>query len=85
MSQEFIIFIDSRIHEAIKEKLAVIDVDGSFTYQKHQKLVDSDVDVIPLEQPTCAPLSGWQEITESNVREIAEKMPRVTSGKRYFW
>ena len=48
---------------------------------KHKKLTDSGVSIAPLEQPTCAPLSGWQGITESNVRVMAEKMPRVTSGK----
>ena len=61
--------------------MAVVDVDGSYTYLKHKKLADSGVSIAPLEQPTCAPLSGWQGITEANVREIAEKMPRVTSGK----
>ena len=49
-------------------------------YLKHKKLTDSGVGVAPLEQPTCAPLSRWQGITEANVKEIAEKMPRVTSG-----
>ena len=44
------------------------------------KLTDSGVNIAPLEQPTCAPLSGWQGITEANVKEIAEKMPRVTSA-----
>ena len=64
--------IDPWIHEAIKDK-AVIDVDGSYTYLKHKKLSDSGVSIVPLEQPTCALLSGWQGITEANVREIAER------------
>ena len=68
------------MHEAITDKVAVVDVDGSYTYLKHKKLTDSGAGVAPLEQPTCAPLSGWQGITEANVTEIAEKMPRVTSG-----
>lgn len=64
-------------------KVAVVDVDGSYTYLylKHKKLTDSGVGVAPLEQSTCAPLPGWKGITEVNVKEIAEKMPRVTSGK----
>lgn len=60
--------------------MAVVDVDGSYTYLKHKKLTESGVCIAPLLPPTCAPLSGWQEITETNVKEIAEKMPRVTSG-----
>ena len=37
--------------KAIKgKKIAVIHVDGSFTYLKQQKLVDSGVDVNPLEK-----------------------------------
>ena len=71
----------SKIHEAIKDKVAVVDVDGSYIYLKHKKLTDSGVSIAPLEQPTCAPFSGCQGITASNVRVMAEKMPRVTSGK----
>ena len=72
--------IDSRIHEAVKEKTAIVDVDGSYTYLKHKKLTDSGACIAPIQQPTCAPLSGWQVINEANVREMAEKVPRVTSG-----
>ena len=65
----------------MKEKTAIVDVDGSYTYLKHKKLTDSGACVAPIQQPTSAPLSGWWVINEANVREMAEKIPRVTSGK----
>ena len=57
-----------------------MDIDSSYTYLKHKELTDYGVGAAPLEQPTCAPLSGWQGITKANVnKETAKRMPQVTS------
>ena len=57
-----------------------MDVDGSYLYRKQQSLMQSSgIKVAPLDPPD-PPLSGWEEVTDSNVKTIAPKVPLVTSG-----
>ena len=60
--------------------MQVIDVDGSYLQRKHKQMADAGMNVAPLDAPTATPLSGWEVMTEANVKDIAKKLPRVTSG-----
>ena len=68
-----------RIHEAVSEGVKVIDVDSTYLYKKHQRLALSGANVAPLTHP-IPPLSGWESVTETNVKVLAKEVPRVTSG-----
>ncbi len=68
-----------RIHQAMSEGAEVVDVDGSFLYKKHQRLTATGVSVAPLDLPS-QPLSGWESVTEANVKTLAKSVPKVTSG-----
>ena len=63
----------------MSEGAKVIDVDGTYLYKKHQRLALKDANVAPLTLP-IPPLCGWESVTESNVKALAKKVPRVTSG-----
>ena len=39
----------------------------------------------PPDLPSCAPVSGWEVITEANVNEISQKLPCVISGMIYSY
>ena len=54
-----------RVRDAIKHKVAVIDVDGSYLVRKHEQLRQAGVNVAPLGPPSL-PLSGWITINEAN-------------------
>ena len=71
-----------RIHTAVREKEAVIDVDGSYMYRKHKQLADSGLTVAALPLP-LPPLTGWESVSQETVIEIAKKVPHVASGKYY--
>ena len=43
-------------------------------------MADAGMNVAPLDAPTATPLAGWEVMTEANVKYIAKKLPRVTSG-----
>lgn len=72
-----------RIHNAIAEKLPIIDVDGSYLYRKQQALLHSGVQVAPLPPPT-PPLAGWEVVTDSNVDTVSASIPPITSGKLHI-
>ena len=68
-----------RIHQAVSEGAKVIDVDGMYLYKMHPRVAVKDANVAPLTLP-IPPLSGWESVTESNLKALAKKVPRVTSG-----
>ena len=74
----------SSVHQAIKDKTEVIDVDGSYLYKKSKRLQDSGVHVAPLDLP-AAPITGWERITEANSSDMARNIPSVTSGVIYTY
>ena len=43
-------------------------------------MADGGMNVAPLGVPTTTPLAGWEVMTEANVKDVAKKLPRVTSG-----
>ena len=46
-----------KVRDAVKDKVVVIDVDGSYLVRKHQQLRQAGVNVAPLGPPSL-PLSG---------------------------
>ena len=68
-----------RIREAIKNKVKVIDVDGSYLDRKAEALQQSGHKVVPLGFPVPPP-TGWVTVNESNYSEIALKIPKVLPG-----
>ena len=43
-------------------------------------MMDAGITVVPLGAPTGTPLAGWEVMTEANLKNVANKLPRVTSG-----
>lgn len=68
-----------RVREAIKGKVAVVDVDGSYLVRKHEQLRQAGVNVAPLGPPSL-PLSGWITINEANYKDESQKIPRMLPG-----
>ena len=60
----------------LKDKLPIIDVDGSYLYRKEQKLNSQGVKTLPLSLPGL-PLTGWETFTADNYKE---NIPKVTPG-----
>ena len=75
-----ILFFSVRIREAKKNKTPVIDVDGSYLFQKHQQLLSQGLPLVPLDIPST-PLTGWEPVNASNYFEMAKKIPHLTSGR----
>ena len=61
----------------LKDKLPIIDVDGSYLYRKEQKLNSQGVKTLPLSLPGL-PLTGWETFTADNYKE--KNIPKVTPG-----
>ena len=70
-----------RIREVEHDKVEVVDVDGSYlhVYRKYHNMVSSGVSASDPGIP-AVPLTGWEQITEVNYKEIAKKIPKVTHG-----
>ena len=47
-----------RIHKANSDKLAVVDLDGSYLERKNKQMMDACMNVAPLGPPTGTPLAG---------------------------
>ena len=62
---------ERRVRDAIKDKVSVIDVDGSYLVRKHEQLHQAGVKVAPLGPPSL-PLSGWITI---NIRMNPQRFP----------
>ena len=69
-----------RIHDAVAEKLPIVDVDSSYLNRKQQALLHAGVQVAPL-PPPALPLAGWEVVTDSNVDTVPESIYTVTFGK----
>ena len=72
------------IRGAIKDNVDVVDVDGSYLYKKRKALEESGQLVAPLDVP-LAPITGWETITENNFKDMAKKLPSITSGTLYTY
>ena len=68
-----------RIREAKPAGDKVVDVDGSYLWRKHQRLIESGINVVLVGIPS-PPLTGWESVTEANHKEYANKIPQVTAG-----
>ena len=68
-----------RVRDAIKDKVSVVDVDGSHLVRKHEQLRQAGVNVAPLGPPSL-PFSGWININEANYNDESLKIPRVLPG-----
>ena len=69
-----------RVRETKSKKLEIIDVDGSYTHRKYQQMVASGISVAN-PGPPAKPLTGWEQVQESNYNEMAKKIPQVTHGE----
>ena len=69
-----------RVEQAVTEKTPVVDIDGSYLYQKYKSLSDSGKTVM---FPACPskPLHGWRAVNKDNYQNIALLLPIVPSGK----
>ena len=72
----------SRVHEAIREKAEIVDVDGSYMFRKHKAMTELGFSLAPLPLPTL-PLSGWEAVTQHNFTVISKKMPSVSPTYLY--
>ena len=62
----------------MKQKLEIVDVDGSYLYRKEQQLISQGVNTLPLSVPS-APITGWEVVSADNYKE--KDVPRVMPGK----
>ena len=69
----------------MKDKVSVVDVDGSYLVRKHEQLRQAGVNVAPLGPPSL-PLSGWITITinKANCKDKSQKIPRVLPGAPFL-
>ena len=67
----------NRVRATVAEGKPVIDVDGSYLYQKQQKqTAEITATALPNE-----PLAGWESIAADNCEDMAKKIPAVMPGK----
>ena len=70
MFHNFDLFTEYRVKQAQKEGTPVVDVDGSYTYQKYKSLIGAGKRVVP---PVCPspPLTGWRAINKDSYITVA--------------
>ena len=73
------VYITFRIEKARQEDMQVCDVDGSYLYRKQQRAIEAGVLVSPMDIPD-PPISGWEQLTSENHKEISSKVPSVMPG-----
>ena len=61
----------------LKDKLPIIDVDGSYLHRKEQKPNSQGVKTLPLSLPGL-PLTGWETFAADNYKE--KNVPKVSPG-----
>ena len=66
-----------RIHDAVAEKLPIVNVDGSYLYRKQQALLHSGVQVASL-PPPAPPLAGREVVTDSNIDTVSASSPLLS-------
>ena len=69
----------NRIRDAMKQGAKVVDIDGSYLAQKHEKLRLSGMQLAPLGMPPPPP-TGWVTVDTSNYQDLAKKIPRMSPG-----
>ena len=52
----------------MKQKLDVVNVDGSYLYRKEQQLISQGVHTLPLPLPSV-PLAGWEVVSANNYKD----------------
>ena len=62
----------------MKQKLDIVDVDGSYLYRKEQQLISQGINTLPLSLPS-QPLTGWEIVSADNYME--KNVPKVMPGK----
>ena len=67
-----------RIQRAKEEGTRVVDIDGSYLQREHTSTSSSGLTCAPLPLPDEPPL-GWNDVTEENREEMAERIPAVFS------
>jgi len=60
----------------------LVDVDGSYLYRKHQKLVEAGENIAPLPLPS-PPLTGLRAVNSTSVATVGPLIPIVTNGKAF--
>lgn len=72
----------NRIRDAIRDKVKVIDVDGSYLERKLEQLQQSGRPVAPLGLPSSPPM-GWVTVDEASYKDISSKIPKMLPGTVY--
>ena len=62
-------FLSVGIREAKKNKTLVIEVDGSYSFRKHQQLLSQGLPLVPLDIPST-PVTGWEPVNAGNYFEM---------------
>lgn len=57
------------------------DVDGSYLYRKQQRAIEAGITVSPMDIPD-PPISGWEQLTTENHKDISSIIPSVMPGIR---
>ena len=55
------------------------DVDGSYIFRKQQRAIEAGIAISPMDGPT-PPISGWEQLTTDNQKDISSKIPSVMPG-----
>ena len=71
----------NRIRNAMKSKVCIVDVDGSYLYRKQQQLNFQQLSDLHV---PCVPLSGWETVTDTNMKDKCVHIPRVTPGSLFI-
>ena len=78
----FVNFIHFRICKANRDEVEVVNIDGSYLHRKYQNLVSSGITASDPGVPAM-PLTGWEQITEGNYKEMAKRIPKVTHARTH--
>ena len=70
----------SRIQEAKRDGTPVVNVDGSYVYQKYISLTEAGENIAQPGLPP-PPLTEWKLVSETTCKDIAIHIPLVTSGE----
>ena len=65
------------VNQALRERVPLVDVDGSYLYRKQQQLIEADEIVVPLPCPSPT-LIGWRALNNTSVATVDPLIPIVT-------
>lgn len=77
--QGILIHLFGRIEKARQEGAQVCDVDGSYLFRQQQRAIEGSIAVSPMGVPD-PPISGWEQLTTKNHKDISSKIPLVMPG-----